>query len=360
MSVGHEPREQVKKRRHCPVTEILVIIVNYRTASLTEKCLEAVAQERAAGVNLSAILVDGCSGDGSVPQLRAFLDASDIGDWTELLALDFNGGFGWANNQAMLHRGDQLPPYIYLLNPDAEIEPEAISALAQILDDHSDVGAVGSQLLEVDGSKSASAFRFPSVRNEFVRGAQTSALRRFLALQPSTVEIAQAGPVDWVTGASVMLRRDALRQTGLFDDGFFLYFEEVELMQRLRQAGWYVWSEPASRVKHIGGASTGIEESLRPRARPAYWYRSRKRYFTLARGRTHGLCANLAWLFGYALIGLPRLLLSSASRSRAVPKELDGMSEAGFWIRSDEARRSAPPIGGAFGNLPSWSRDGHG
>lgn len=342
------------------MTEILVVIVNYRTASLAEKCFKAVARERAAGINLSAILVDGCSGDGSVPQLRAFLAGSDIGDWTELLALDFNGGFGWANNQAMLHWGDQLPPYIFLLNPDAEIEPGAISALAQILDDHSDVAAVGSQLLEVDGTKSASAFRFPSLRNEFVRGAQTSALRRLLGLQPTTIDIAQAGPVDWVTGASVMLRRDALRQTGLFDDGFFLYFEEVELMQRLKQAGWRIWAQPASRVKHIGGASTGVEESLRPRPRPDYWYRSRKRYFALAGGRTYALCANLAWLGGYALIGLPRLLLSSASRLRAVPEELKGVRKAGFYVSKNDARRSAPAIGEAFGKLPSWSRDEHG
>ena len=342
------------------MTEILVVIVNYRTASLAEKCLEAVARERAAGANLSAILVDGCSGDGSVPQLRAFLAASDIADWTELLALDFNGGFGWANNQAILHRGDRVPPYIYLLNPDAEIEPKAVFALAQILDDHSDVAAVGSQLLEVDGSPSGSAFRFPSLRNEFVRGAQTSALRRLLGLQLTTIGIAQAGPVDWVTGASVMLRRDALQQTGLFDDGFFLYFEEVELMQRLRQRGWCIWTQPASRVKHIGGASTGVEESLRPRARPAYWYRSRKRYFALAGGRAYALCANLAWLVGYALIGLPRLILSSASRLRAVPEELDGMREAGFWVTKDETHRSAPAVGGAFGKLPGWSQNEHG
>lgn len=360
MSVGHAPNVWAMARRRCPVTEILVVIVNYRTPSLAEKCLEAVARERAAGAALSAILVDGCSGDGSVAQLQSFLAASDIADWTEFLPLDFNGGFGWANNQAMLHRGDRLPPYIYLLNPDAEIEPGAISALAQILDDHSDVAAVGSQLLEVDGTKSASAFRFPSVRNEFVRGAQTSALRRLLALQPTTIDVAQAGPVDWVTGASVMLRRDALQQTGLFDDGFFLYFEEVELMQRLKQTGWRIWCQPASRVKHIGGASTGVEESLRPRARPAYWYRSRKRYFALAGGRAHAFWANLAWLVGYTLIGLPRLILSSASRLRAVPEELDGMREAGFWISKDEVDRSAPAVGGAFGKPPSWSRHRHG
>lgn len=342
------------------MTEILIIIVNYRTAALAQKCLETVAKERADGLDLTAILVDGCSDDGSVKALRKFLDSSEIGNWTELLALDFNGGFGWANNQAMLHRAECLPPYIYLLNPDAEVEPGAISALARVLKEHNDVAAAGSQLLEMDGALSASAFRFPTASDEFVRGAQTTALGRLLGLKPASVAMPSGGFVDWVTGASVMLRRDALQQTSLFDDGFFLYFEEVELMQRLNRAGWRIWSEPRSLVKHVGGASTGVEELLRPRPRPDYWYRSRKRYFALARGRTYAFVANMAWLIGYVFVGLPRLVLSSASRMRAVPEELSGMRKAGFWVRKGDVRRSAPAIGEPFGKLPSWSRNGDG
>lgn len=339
------------------MTEIIVVIVNYRTASLAEKCLEAVARERAAGTNLSAILVDGCSGDGSVAQLQAFLAASNIGEWTELLALQFNGGFGWANNQAIRHRGDRLPPYIYLLNPDTEIEPGAIAALANILDSRGDVAAVGSQLLEVEGTRSASAFHFPSLGSEFVRGAQTSVLQRILRLPKFVVEPERAGPVDWVTGASVMLRREALRQTGLFDDGFFLYFEEVELMHRLKRSGWRIWSEPDSIVTHIGGASTGVTESSAPRARPDYWYRSRMRYFVLTKGRLYAFATNLAWFAGYLLVRLPRLLLSQKSRQRAVPGELQGIRDAGFWYRNGECRPSAPPIDGPSQPMPDWAHN---
>lgn len=340
------------------MAEILVIIVNYRTAAFAEKCLEAVARERAAGTNLSAILVDGYSGDGSVEQLRSFLDRSGIGAWTELLPLGFNGGFGWANNQAILHRADQLPQYIYLLNPDAAVEEGAIAALAQLLDQRPAVAAVGSQLLDTDSTPTASAFQFPSIRNEFVRGAQTSALRRILGLKSPSIMLKTAGPVDWVTGASVMLRSEALEQTGLFDDGFFLYFEEVELMSRLTRAGWQIWNEPASLVYHIGGASTGVEEATVPSARPDYWYRSRLRYFALSRGRAFAWLANHAFLAGFLCLGLPRILLSSASRKRAVPGELRAMMRAGFWPRSRLGRRSAPKIESAAssaGNMPYWN-----
>lgn len=336
------------------MTEILVIIVNYRTAELTERCLNAVAKERATGLNLSAIIVDGCSGDGSVSRLRSFLDRTEIGSWTELLPLSFNGGFGWANNQALLHFAERLPPYIYLLNPDTEVEPGAIAALAQVLQVRTNVAAVGSQLLEMNGSLSASAFRFPTVRNEFVRGAQTSALRSLLGLKPTTIEMSQGGPVDWVTGASVMLRRDALKQTGLFDDGFFLYFEEVELMHRLKHSGWQIWSEPHSRVRHVGGASTGVNVSHIRRAKPDYWFNSRLRYFVLTGGKRHALLANLAWLAGFVIIGFPRLLFSSVSRERAEPGELRGVVHAGFRPRGPVSRRSAPHISANPNNTPHW------
>ena len=108
--------------------------------------------------------------------------------------------------------------------------------------------------------------------------------------------------VPWVTGAAVMLRTAALADAGLFDEGFFLYFEETELMRRLRAHGWTVWHEPAALVVHEGGAATQIRdpETGMPYRRPlpAYWYEARRRYFTLGYGRMHGLGAGLAWLAG--------------------------------------------------------------
>ena len=208
-----------------------------------------------------------------------------------------------------------------------------------------------------DGALSASAFHFPSAGHEFVRGAQTTALRRLMRLKPATVTMSLGGGVDWVTGASVMLRRDALLQSGLFDDGFFLYFEEVELMHRLRCLGWQVWSEPNSRVRHIGGASTGVTENQMPQAKPRYWFRSRLRYFALTKGKAYSDLANLAWIAGFILLGGPRLLLSPASRRRAAPGELRGIIQAGLWPSNDISRRSVPTFSSAFGDLPAWVRN---
>ncbi len=291
---------------------------------------------------------------GRFQKLQAFLESSEIGGWTELLALDFNGGFGWANNQAMLHRAGRLPPYIYLLNPDTEVEPGAITALARVLNERDDVAAVGSQLIEVDGALSASAFSFPSIASEFVRGSQTFALSRLLGIAPVAHDLEHGGEVDWVTGASVMFRRDALEQTGLFDDGFFLYFEEVELMHRVKRAGWKIWFEPSSRVRHIGGASTGVNQPQFADAKPSYWFRSRQRYFVRTQGRGHAFLANLAWLAGFFLVGLPRSAVSSKCRSRLLPGELTGIFRARLWPQRSVSTAAIPDISSAPGRMPIW------
>lgn len=337
------------------MAEILVIVVNYQTAELAERCLQAVARERATGLNLSAIVVDGCSSDGSVARLRSFINESGIGSWAELLPLNFNGGFGWANNQALLHRAEQVPQYIYFLNPDTEVGPGAISALTQILREREEVAAVGSQLIEESGNPSASAFSFPSIGKEFVRGSQTFSLGRLLGLRPSVTELENAGPVDWVSGASVLIRKDALQQTGLFDHGFFLYFEEVELMHRLKSLGWQIWLEPRSRVRHVGGAATGIEETYTRRVKPSYWFDSRLRYFALTGGRFRAFLANMAWLTGYCIIGLPRLIVSPSSRKRTFPGELRGIVAAGLFPQPDDYSPQIPTFLSASNTMPFWT-----
>jgi GT2 family glycosyltransferase len=109
-----------------------------------------------------------------------------------------------------------------------------------------------------------------------------------------------------------MFRAAALRDVGLFDEGFFLYHEEIELMWRLRKAGWTVATEPRSRVRHVGGAATGVHSrpsasALEPR-KPSFGYRSRTRYFSLTRGRMVATLAFCGWLLGHAVWRVRRLV----------------------------------------------------
>jgi N-acetylglucosaminyl-diphospho-decaprenol L-rhamnosyltransferase len=338
---------------------VALVIVNYRTHELALQCLNLIVTERSALRTLEVVLVDGGSGDDSVKIFRTQLADAERDGWLTILPLGINGGFGWANNQAIMHlmQRDVPPEFIGLMNPDAMVEPGAIARLIDIVQTHPDVGAVGSQLLESDGRPAGSAFRFPSVATEFFRGANTPALERVLGVLPVLVEMTSAGPVDWVTGASVMFRTAALRESGLFDDGFFLYFEEVELMHRLSLAGWAIWHEPSSRVKHIGGAATGVAGGggINSRSMPGYWYQSRRRYFTRVYGSRAAFVANLAWLAGYALWRLRNMLGLGRAGSHA-PSERSDLLHTGLTATVADTISAVVRWDDSLGAPPAWTQ----
>jgi hypothetical protein len=171
-------------------------------------------------------------------------------------------------------------------------------------------------------------------------------LDRLLRVPPISINASEATEVDWVTGASVMLRVEALRDVGLFDEGIFLYHEEVELMWRMRKAGWTVAIEPRSRVRHIGGAATGMHgressKSAQPRV-PVYFYRSRTRFFGLTRGRSVAALAFLAWLGGHAM-WTTRRLFGLARGSNGIEHQLRDHVVNAFPRKHDFARAAPTP-----------------
>lgn len=328
---------------------VAVVIVNYRTPDLAERCLAALEPERKLLPRLKAVVVDGGSGDDSAARLAAFAAQPEYADWVRVLPLSLNGGFGWANNQAILTlAGESEPPqFIHFLNPDAEITPGAVAALIQELTNHPECGAAGSQLLDETDHAVGSAFRFPSPGRELIGASQSEALGRLLGIHPLVVRSPDSAEVDWVTGASVMMRADALRASGLFDDGFFLYFEEVELMHRMRALGWTVRHVPRSRVTHLEGASTGVGSAVEPKPLPDFWYQSRQRYFALTGGSMTAGLANLSWLVGDAVARVKGLLGKPAKGQRLTARKL-----LRFGVSS--RRPSAPAWGDAPGRTPAW------
>lgn len=348
-----------------PRGRVAAVLVNYRTPDLAIACLDALAAERSERPDLRVIVVDGGSGDDSAARIAAAMEARALGDWASLLALPVNGGFGYANNQALMTlAAEPAPPdYVLLINPDARVRPGALDGLARVLDVHPRAGAVGGALEEEDGTRQGCAFNFPSITSEFCRGARTDVLRVLLREPLPVVWSDTACRTPWVTGAAVMLRMAALRQTGLFDDSFFLYFEEVELMSRIARAGWEIWHEPAARVVHIGGASTTVrwddpEQRALPRL-PSYWYESRLRYFVRTRGALYGLASGLAFLAGRMIWQVRRV---AQRRSDPYPSHTTrDVARHSLWARA-ATRRAArlPRLDDAPGATPAWmlARDG--
>jgi len=342
-----------------PSPSLAIVIVNYRTADYAIRCVESLVAERATAGDFDVVIVDGNSGDGSAEKLAAHFAGEPWRSWVSVLPLEINGGFGWANNQAMLRllQRPNPPEFIHILNPDTVVEPGAIAALLDVIRANPRVGAVCSQLLEPDGELAGSAFRFPSAGSEFLRGCGMAKLGKLLGVAPAVVERADPGPADWLTGASVLFRSAALRETGLFDDGFFLYFEEVELMHRLGRAGWGCWFVPASRIVHIAGAATGVASGAQvaERPHPPYRYEARRRFFVLTRGRAGLVASNLAWLGGRALALALRPI--RGKRRDTVPRELPMTLRYSFWPKGRDSRRSIPRWDEPPGRAPAWTQE---
>ena len=178
---------------------------------------------------------------------------------------------------------------------------------------------------------------------------------RLLRIEPDVVPYGTRGPVDWVTGASFLLRTQALEQCGMFDTGFFLYFEEVELMHRLARHGWKTYHCPESRVVHMAGASTGIVggKAVTNRAPPDYLFHSRNRYFALTQGKHRALIANLAWLAGYAISCLLAPIRKKPDRSQT-RAERETLLRIGLRARRQDAVPAVGRTDEIAGHLPSW------
>ena len=338
--------------------DLLVVIVNYRTPELTLAAAASLLPARAAFPRLRVLIVDGGSADSSAEHITSGVADQNWGDWITILPLSVNGGFAFANNCAIaaVAATGPLPPLIALVNPDAQVRPGALETMAALFAREPKAGAVGALLIHEDGRPQSSAFRFPSMRGEFCRGAATKAIDRLLREPPSRIDSAIALEVPWVTGAAVMLRTTALAEVGLFDEGFFLYFEETELMHRLRARGWNVWHEPAAKVVHEGGAATQIRdpETGLPYRRPlpAYWYEARRRYFILTHGRVQGLAAGFAWLAGRALWRTRQLV---APRLHEAPEhEFRDFVRHGLWPRRYDVTPAVRPLGSRPGDRPAW------
>jgi N-acetylglucosaminyl-diphospho-decaprenol L-rhamnosyltransferase len=294
--------------------EVAVIIVNYRSAALTLSSLAALAGERGPGLALRAIVVENDSGDAAA---LAQAIGQRFSEWATLVVSPVNGGFGAGNNLGLAHlfAGGQPPRYVHFLNPDTEIRPGAVRALVDFLEAHPEVGIAGSRYQTSSGADRAIAFRFPSVLGELERGCALGPVSRLLARQMISRPMGdQPAPVDWLPGASMMARRELIETVGGFDEEYFLYYEETDLCLRARAAGWQVWYVPASKVMHISGQSTGVTvREQAPRRLPAYWFASRRRYFSKNHGPAYAALADLAFLAGSALARMKRMLTGEPS-----------------------------------------------
>lgn len=281
---------------------VLTVILNYKTAEMT---LESLASARAAmdGIAGEIIVVDNDSQDGSFEQISAHVTKLgwDADNRVRVVQSGHNGGFGAGNNvgiSAGLSRGGN-PDFIYVLNSDAFPKKTAIRALLDHLQAHPDTGFAGSYIHGEDGARHTTTFRFPSIASEFESSVRFGPVSRLLKSRRVSIENVDATrPVDWLAGASMLMRKSVLDDIGLFDETFFLYFEETDLCRRARRVGHGIDFVRESDVMHIGSVSTGMKGWARV---PGYWFDSRWHYFSKNHGVFYAAMATLAHLLGGSL-----------------------------------------------------------
>ena len=273
---------------------VLTIILNYKTAAMTLRSAEAarIAMQDLPG---EIVIVDNDSQDGSFETLRDHV-ASEGWDHVHVLQSGHNGGYGAGNNvgiRAGLSDG-RKPDYVYILNSDAFPEPDAIRVLYDYLQTHEDVGFAGSYIYGEDGVKHTTTFRFPSLYSEFEGAIHFGPVSRLLRKHRVSIEnLDETARVDWFAGASVMMRQSVLDQIGLFDETFFLYFEETDLCRRAEKANFSKVYVRESAVMHLGSVSTGMKTWQRV---PDYWFKSRFYYFRKNHGLPYAALATLIHL----------------------------------------------------------------
>lgn len=281
---------------------VAIIIVNYKTATLVKNLLDSLLLETAA--NLKVYVVDNASPDDSLAVLADKVNQLPFREFCQLVPASKNGGFSAGNNVILQHfvgEASQNADFVWLLNPDTEVSPGALDAMLECMASQPNTGICGSQLSAVDGQQHVSAFRFHSLMTEAlsaIRWGWLSAL-----FQGSTVVQPVSGnqPIqtDWVSGASMLIRTKLLKEVGLFDENYFLYFEETDFCLAAYRAGWSCTLVPQSHVMHLEGQATGIVHEAHVRRLPAYWFASRRYYFRKNHGLIYALLADLIWTVGY-------------------------------------------------------------
>jgi len=228
-----------------------VVIVNYNAGALLADCVASVFVAGAA----RAIVVDNDSSDGSLEHLERLVSGSD-----RLVVLRNGKNLGFAAACNIGARASSARQLLFL-NPDSVLAPDALKRMAEVLTSSDTIGMVGGLLCNTDGSEQPGGRRtFPTPRRAFVRAFGLSRMSRFfpslfsdflLHQQPLPVEPVR---VEAISGACMLVKREAIEDVGLWDSDYFLHCEDLDWCMRFRQKGWHIMFVPYARVTHVWGA----------------------------------------------------------------------------------------------------------
>lgn len=223
--------------------DMSIVLVCWNNKAYLEPCLNSI-YEGGLRSSFDIVVVDNGSTDGSQAMLRE--------KFPEVIIIqnDHNVGLGKASNQGIEATSGR---HILLLNNDTVVNGPSLDAMVDFLDQHSDVGAVGGQLLNADGTVQACYNDFPDLVEDFLISTRLGEMLR--PGYPANVTDKEVRSVDWMGSACLMVRRQALDTVGLLDEEYFIYGDETDLQYRLKKAGWKNYYLPQATTIHYGGRS---------------------------------------------------------------------------------------------------------
>ena len=241
---------------HTPglAVELSVVIVNWNVRDLLRRCLLSLNRgetDSTPDLTIEVVVVDCASSDGSVEMVRREFP------WVRLIASEENLGYAGGNNLGIAEASGR---YLLILNPDTVLGENALAKMIRFLEQNPAVGVVGPALRYPDGTLQSSRRRFPTLATAFCESTllhqwfPNNRVARRYHVADRTADVTQ--PVDWLVGAALMVRRKAWQQVGPLDEGFFMYFEELDWCRRCRMAGWEIHYLPAAEVTHYEGKSS--------------------------------------------------------------------------------------------------------
>jgi N-acetylglucosaminyl-diphospho-decaprenol L-rhamnosyltransferase len=304
-----------------------IVVVSWNVRNLLRRCLASVATSRDE-LPIEVIVVDSASADGSADMVEAEFP------WVQVLRQNENVGFSRGSNLGLAEASGRI---LLLLNPDTEVVADALARMVHYLEAHSRVGALGPMLLYPDGRIQSSRRRFPTLATALFEStwlqpvAPPSLLRRYYVLDRPDDAISE---VDWVTGACLMVRREAYEAAGPLDEGYFMYSEEMEWQRRIQTTGWRIIYYPEAKVIHHEGKSSEQVAA----ERHIYFQSSKLRYFYHYHGRLAGRLLRAFLLLSYTW----QLLLEAGKGALGHKRPLRRQRVAAYW---QVLRTGLPPAG---------------
>ena len=243
--------------------DLAILIISYNTRELLRNCLNSLYQ-KTEGIRFEVMVVDNSSSDNSAGIRKEFPQV-------KLIENRENLGFARANNQAIKRSRAR---YFLLFNPDTSLKASSPHKMIKFMDNHPEVGIMGCKILNTDESIQPSNSSFPNLFTEFLRAFQVkklipgvgarerigekwsgmlgATLREYFRVYWDSERIRE---VDWVSGACLLIRRDAIEEVGLLDEDFFMYYEDADWCYRMRKKGWKTYYFPFFEVTHCIGES---------------------------------------------------------------------------------------------------------